>query len=375
LETQYRALLALSSACDLAVLLAVLYVPRLRAIGLGRVSRALASAAAVALLKLPMLCGTAQSLFFAVALGYVDLVVVTPLAAPIALALARHRPITTVVRRAAWAAVAVLPAVGIYATFVEPNQLVVERCDVRVAADRAPSEPLRIAVLADIQSREVDAHLRAAVRVAMAFEPHLIVLPGDLISVESMEAFRAVVPQFRELLQPLSAPLGVYFSLGNTDTQQLVADVFQGTRVRMLVDEQVEVQFGGRAVVIGGAGLRVRRQATQDFVARFEQRAGDELRILVAHYPDVVLDLHHPPRVDLFIAGHTHGGQVRLPFFGPPITLSRVPRHVAAGGLHELNGRMLYVSRGIGAERGPAPQLRFNCAPEVSLLTILPAAR
>ena len=74
--------------------------------------------------------------------------------------------------------------------------------------------------------------------------------------------------------------------------------------------------------------------------------------------------------MDLTIAGHTHGGQVRIPFFGPPITLSRVPRRVAGGGLHELQGNAIYVSRGVGCERASAPRVRLNCPPEVSLLTL-----
>jgi predicted MPP superfamily phosphohydrolase len=61
---------------------------------------------------------------------------------------------------------------------------------------------------------------------------------------------------------------------------------------------------------------------------------------------------------------------VVIPGFGPPITLTSVPRAAAAGGLHVVNGRQLYVSRGIGLERGAAPRLRILCPPEVSLLTL-----
>ncbi|HTE06996.1 MAG TPA: metallophosphoesterase, partial [Planctomycetota bacterium] len=75
-------------------------------------------------------------------------------------------------------------------------------------------------------------------------------------------------------------------------------------------------------------------------------------------------------RVDLVVAGHTHGGQVRLPWIGPLITLTAVPRAVAGGGLHELNGTPLYVSRGVGHEQGDAPRVRFLCPPEISLLTL-----
>ena len=67
-----------------------------------------------------------------------------------------------------------------------------------------------------------------------------------------------------------------------------------------------------------------------------------------------MIPLSESTRVDLALAGHTHGGQVALPFFGPPYTSSPLPRKYA-GGLHDYQGTLLHVSRGVGMERGPAP--------------------
>ncbi|MDQ3742401.1 MAG: phosphohydrolase, partial [Actinomycetota bacterium] len=94
------------------------------------------------------------------------------------------------------------------------------------------------------------------------------------------------------------------------------------------------------------------------------------VRIVLAHRPDVVLDLADDTRVDLVVAGHTHGGQVQLPLLGPPLTASEIPRDVAAGGLHDVDGHRIYVTRGVGVERGQAPKLRFGSVPEVSVLTL-----
>jgi len=80
--------------------------------------------------------------------------------------------------------------------------------------------------------------------------------------------------------------------------------------------------------------------------------------------------LKTPSRIDLVVAGHTHGGQVQLPLVAPLLRVSRVPPSVAAGGLHHLDGRRIYVSRGVGHERGQAPRIRFLCPPEISLLTL-----
>ena len=84
----------------------------------------------------------------------------------------------------------------------------------------------------------------------------------------------------------------------------------------------------------------------------------------------MIFDLKPSSRINLVVAGHTHGGQVVVPGFGPPITLSGVPRAVAAGGLHAMNGNRIYVSRGAGCEQGQAPRIRLFCPPEVSILEV-----
>jgi predicted MPP superfamily phosphohydrolase len=89
----------------------------------------------------------------------------------------------------------------------------------------------------------------------------------------------------------------------------------------------------------------------------------------MGHRPDFALG---EVDSDLLVAGHTHGGQVRLPFFGPVMTLSNVPRSWAAGVTKLPGNRTLVVSRGIGMERGGAPELRFLCRPELVVLTIVP---
>jgi uncharacterized protein len=97
--------------------------------------------------------------------------------------------------------------------------------------------------------------------------------------------------------------------------------------------------------------------------------AGD-VRILLTHRPDAVLQLQPHTPVDLVAAGHTHGGQVQVPLPGPVTTATKVPDAVAAGGLHDLDGREIYVSRGIGVERGQAPRVRFDDAPEISIIGV-----
>jgi predicted MPP superfamily phosphohydrolase len=94
---------------------------------------------------------------------------------------------------------------------------------------------------------------------------------------------------------------------------------------------------------------------------------GADHRIVISHSPDFVDAM--PVGVDLVLAGHTHGGQVVMPFFGPVVTASRLPR-LFAGGLHDFRGTPLHVSRGVGMERGFSPPVRFLCPPEICVLDL-----
>lgn len=312
-----------------------------------------------------------HSYFLGVCLAYAATMVLLPSMGIALLVAARSREVTKPVRALAASSLILIP-IGIDATFVEPFRLVTETHDVPIARERTLARPLVVGVLADIQLVEVTDRERDAVARIMAAKPDLILLPGDLQQV-GFDHYGELIPSFRELLAPLSAPLGVYYVEGNCESTAEARQLLEGTPVKILDNEIVRFDRDGMRVALCGVDLMFaspRAHAALDAI----QRADDdkEVRIVVAHRPDVIDALAPNTRVDLVVAGHTHGGQVNLPFFGPPITLSGVPRHVAAGGLHTLDGRRVYVSRGIGWEHGHAPRVRFLCAPEVTLLTLRP---
>ncbi|MCG3134550.1 MAG: hypothetical protein HMLKMBBP_01864 [Planctomycetes bacterium] len=269
---------------------------------------------------------------------------------------------------------------GAWAVFVEPFRLQVERAEWTVPAVRAAGEPIRIGILADLQTDDAcGAHESAAADALMAERPDLILVPGDLIQAPPDEYDRAA-PRVRGVLSRLDAPGGVFFVHGDVDDDEdRVRALLQGTRLRAVTDEVVRTVVRGRPVTIGGVSLMIRawpaRCRASSIVDELESApGGDDLRILLSHAPDAVFALRAGSRIDLVVAGHTHGGQVVLPFFGPPMTLSRVPRAVAAGGLHRVDtGRgahWIHVSRGVGLERMEAPRIRLFCPPEVTVLTV-----
>jgi predicted MPP superfamily phosphohydrolase len=360
----------LSAAVDTAVLCAaVAWAVRGEPVP-GRLLAALAAAAALLAVKGLVLLGLGVSVPFGVLhVLWLDLVVAIPLAALLLLALTRRRA-GPILRAGAVAALCLAP-VGAYASLVEPERLVLEQAELELDPRRDGERPLRIGVIADIQCEEVGGHEREAVDRLMAERPDLILVAGDYHQGGG-DKLEEQLPALRSLLRRLDAPGGVFAVQGDVESVAEARRVMAGTGVRVLVNDVERVRVGDRRVSIAGIGLAYwSREATRTLVG-LERRPGErDIRIALAHRPDVVRQLRPDSRVDLTVAGHTHGGQVQLPLIGPLTISSRVPRGVGAGGLNELDGRWIYVSRGVGAERGQAPRLRLGAVPEVSLITLL----
>ncbi len=356
-------------ATNIVVASLVLFYRRPPRVGIDRVFQALAALALW--IGFQLVVASRVSYFLCVHLVYLDVFVFLPV---MGLALLRRGVVLTKpVRVACFASLALVP-IGVYASFVEPYMLVTEHTNVALSPKRAGTQPIVVGVLADIQCGDVTDRERDAVARIMAAKPDLILIPGDLIQRAGRER-KNLVAKFRALLAPLDAPLGVYFTQGNCEWwKPHAAELLEGTRVKILDNEIVELEHEDRRITLCGVDLDFSAPAREALQLIEKSPGDDDVRIVVAHRPDVIYALPRGSRVDLVVAGHTHGGQVQIPGFGPPITLSGVPRDVAAGGLHTLEGRQIYVSRGLGWEHGMAPRVRFLALPEVSVLTLETAA-
>jgi len=271
-------------------------------------------------------------------------------------------------------ALAVLPA-AYHVRHVAPYDLRLEQVAIPLPKERAGARPLKVAVLADLQTDRVGAYEREAVDRLLAARPDVILVPGDLFH-GSTTLFEKTLEPLRALLSRLEAPGGVYFTRGDVDPEERIAPLLQGTGIRRLKNEIVEVEVAGRRLLLGGLDRDFDSDEAREVIRRLDaDPSGADVRILMTHRPDVIRLLPENSRIDVTVAGHTHGGQVVIPFFGPPMTLSELPRRVAAGGLHTQGGNRLYVSRGVGHERGQAPRIRFLAPPEISLLLLSGGAR
>ncbi|MGA0870889.1 MAG: metallophosphoesterase, partial [Planctomycetota bacterium] len=262
----------------------------------------------------------------------------------------------------------VVLAVYLWAFLVEPRWIEVSWHRVDTPKALALEEPVRIAVLADIQTDAVGGYEEEVFRSVAAAAPDLVILPGDFVQTfaprfgEQREKFRALF----DLLRPWPKH-GVYAVLGDIDPDPTL---FEGTKVQR-IDDRVTVVGPAPGVQLIGRSLRRSREpldATD--VGRIE--AHDGYTIVVGHAPDymiTVVESGSGPEA-LFLAGHTHGGQIVVPGFGPPMTLTSVSRDVAGGGLHAFGDARVCVSRGVGMERGFAPRVRLFCRPEVVMFEL-----
>lgn len=242
--------------------------------------------------------------------------------------------------------------------------------------------PLRIVALADLHAMRPwmpVSRIEGIVDAANALRPDLIVLLGDYVA--GMARFRAgVVPiaDWAKALGALRAPLGVHAVLGNHDwwvDPQGVRRGLENSGIPVLENTAIKLGEAGRRFWLAGLGdqlaipLRPGFRGVDDLPATIAQLAGDDdPAILLAHEPDIFV--HVPSRVTLVLSGHTHGGQVNLPFIGRPIVPSRFGERFAYGHIVE-SGRHLIVSSGLGLSGLP---VRFMVPPEIALITLTAAA-
>jgi predicted MPP superfamily phosphohydrolase len=256
----------------------------------------------------------------------------------------------------------------LYGRFVEPRWL--EVTTTRVATARLPAghRGVRIVHLSDLHSEGtplLETELPA--RVAQ-LQPDLIVFTGD--AANSAEG----VVVFRTCLTALARIAPTFAVKGNWDTLGVVkGDRFGNTGATTLDGTSVSVEIAGVTLHVLGAAYGGNTQGLNATLAALPDN-GPAIVLLHVPYPDVVFSTL-APRVDLMCAGHTHGGQVALPFYGALLTLSKFGKRFERGFYPDADGFgfPLYVSRGIGMG-SPAPRVRFSARPEIAVIDLVPRA-
>jgi|ERR1044071_5110237 predicted MPP superfamily phosphohydrolase len=257
---------------------------------------------------------------------------------------------------------------GIYAFLIEPSRLVVKEETIRLANWPTGFENLKIAVLSDLHvgSPFITAEkLRFIVLQVNATQPDLIVILGDFM-IQNVVGGKQVEPEaIAENLKNLRARHGVYAVLGNHDwwyDGPRVGRALEAVGIRVLDDDVMRIERDGQAIWL--AGLKDAWTNRTDINGTLRKVTDENPIIALTHNPDLFVKI--PPRVILTLAGHTHGGQVNFPFFGPTKVPSEYGKRYAAGHIIE-NNHHLYVTTGIGTSIIP---VRFRVPPEIVILTL-----
>lgn len=289
--------------------------------------------------------------------------------------------------------VILLEAIAIDAFIIEPTALEVTHYEI---VDSRIKKPMRIVVIADLQTDQIGDHERNTLETALREKPDLILFAGDYFSVGSNMEWEKICIEFKILVTKIkfNAPLGIYAVRGNLDEfipwpiafRDIPCKCVNGpTRSFVVGDIRLtclsEPDSFDSKLKLTDTHLRNQplhrtrsRRKFSTWETTNENHDTDRFHIVLGHSPDFALGLVD---ADLLLAGHTHGGQICLPLIGPLSTGCEVPRAWASGAteLPSIDGvtpRRLIVSRGTGMERGPAPRIRFLCRPELIVIDLVP---
>jgi hypothetical protein len=256
-----------------------------------------------------------------------------------------------------------------WGALVEPLRLGLSHLSLAGASSSHAAPPVRLLHISDLHVERLGRREERLLQRVRAIAPDLIVLTGDYVSLSYVDD-PAAHTDARRVLAALSAPGGVYAVLGSPPVDRNSAPLFDGLPIRLLRDEVVTVDLGqGRRLALLGLDCShdTERDAGQ-LAAVAAQAPPDVYRVLLYHSPELA---PIAPQFDikLYLCGHTHGGQVRLPFYGALITSSKLGKRFEMGH-YQLEGTHLYVSRGVGLEGMSAPRVRFLSPPEITLFSL-----
>ncbi|OGR78143.1 MAG: hypothetical protein A2X32_01940 [Elusimicrobia bacterium GWC2_64_44] len=254
-----------------------------------------------------------------------------------------------------------LLACKFYGEIYEPNNLEVRRATITVGGLK---EPVKLAHISDLQTDGTGAMHAEVLRQVNGYEPEFIFFTGDVLNHPSL------VPEIQAYLQGFKSRQGSFFVGGNVDGGLQLKEFFKSTGFVVLDGDyrKIKTRAGTLGIVGLGLGDYGDRRLLQKLLAGL---GSTDATLLLSHVPDAMRTAAGLPVTALF-SGHTHGGQVCLPWFGPVVTLSGVSRGIAAGGIHKSDGLYVIVSRGLGLEGQIAPRVRTFCSPQILLLELKP---
>jgi uncharacterized protein len=269
------------------------------------------------------------------------------------------------------AAAAGAAAIAADSLLLEPNRPQIVRQEISLRRWPEHLNGFTIALLSDLHydSRFSIHPLKAAIGMVNGLRPDLIAITGDFVTASSFdggeEKAAANAEPCAALLAQMHAPHGLWAVLGNHDwatDPDHVTHALNAENIPVLANQSVPIEAEGARFWLAGISEILFR--TSDLDAALTNIPSDEATILLAHEPDYADHASRHP-VDLQFSGHSHGGQIRLPFL-PPLYLPEMARKYYSG-LYKVGPLTLYTNPGLGTMGVP---IRLNCPPEITLITL-----
>jgi predicted MPP superfamily phosphohydrolase len=258
----------------------------------------------------------------------------------------------------------------VHGMVVAPFRVQVTQLHATIDKFAGGGQPVRIVQISDLHVERLTRRERELPSMVEKLGPDLIVLTGDFMSTSYHDDPRSLA-DLEVVLGQLSAPGGIYAVWGTAevDLPNLLRPSLEKLGIIVLENDAVALEMQGHSLWL--MGLTCSRDLAADGAqlrGLLEASSPGMASVLLYHTPDLMPQAVSLG-VDLYLAGHTHGGQWRVPGFGAILTSSRYWKRYEAGAYRD-GSTLLYVSRGLGMEGFGTPRARFFCPPELVEITL-----
>lgn len=264
-------------------------------------------------------------------------------------------------------------SIAVWSVLIEPGQIKFREYPIYIKNWPTELSGFSIAFITDphVGSPHITLQkMRGIVEKTNALHPDLTLLGGDYVIQGVLGGHRVPSGDIIAVLSGLHARYGVFGVLGNHDWWENAPRIhqeFDRQQVTILEDKAQHIQIGKNGFWI--VGISDYNEGPHDVAKALSGVTGNDPVVALTHSPDIFPEI--PSNVPLTIAGHTHGGQIYIPFLGRLVVPSKYGQRYALGLIAE-NGKQLFVGSGIGTSILP---IRFMTPPEVSILKIYPSPR
>jgi len=249
----------------------------------------------------------------------------------------------------------------LYGHFVELYRIQVTSIPIRTG--KLSQTTFRIVQISDLHCDKKMRNEKRIVELINQLQPDVIVFTGDALNTP------AAVPLFKNTMKNLQASLAKVAVKGNFEVFVWSPfHLYNDTGFELLDAQTIPLTKNGETIQISGLSCETPASLKPLLISVPKT----DFSVFLYHFSDLVESIDDL-NVDLYLCGHTHGGQVALPLYGAVVTLSKFGKKYEAG-MYTVSGTILYVNRGIGIEPLPLPQIRFCARPEITVFDIMPEA-